>query len=243
MFFVITDLIDNRTIFRESEASLCLNAVRAMSVEAVLAIVKDLDLGPRLLPPPAPGAGGWDPLETANLCDFRTSPIAPLLHWLLTVQEPETPAVRRLSLRLGLDPDAYVRQVRPYLTSEQIRTLHRQGFTIGAHSRDHRRLQDLPREVVEQEIIESCRIVRDITGQTSVPFAFPYFGGGLDRTWLARIRQENDFIGLFFDTGGLVEEEPFIVNRVFAERVGRGQTLDEILRSEWSSRPAWRRTL
>ena len=27
----------------------------------------------------------------------------------------------------------------------------------------------------EREIIKSCRIVRDLTGQQSVPFAFPYF--------------------------------------------------------------------
>ena len=237
MFFVITDLVDNNKIFRESEASLCVNAILAMPMEAAQTLMDDV------MRREEAGGGDWRPLNAAGLGHHDATPIGPLLRWLLTIQEPETPTLRRLSHRLGLDPDAYVRQVRPYLTSDQIRTLHGQGFTIGAHSKDHRRLQDLPRKEVEREIIDSCRIVRDITGQASVPFAFPYSGGGLDREWLADLRRAHDFIGLFFDTGGLVEDEPFVVNRVFGERVGPNQTIDAILRAAWSSRPAWRRSL
>jgi len=119
--------------------------------------------------------------------------------------------------------------------------LHADGFTIGAHSCSHRRLQDLSRSDAEHEIVESCRIVRYITDQPNVPFAFPYFGGGLDRAWLARLREQHDFIGLFFDTDGVREDEPFVVQRVFGERFSRDRTLDAILRRAWAHPAAWRR--
>ena len=103
----------------------------------------------------------------------------------------------------------------------------------------HRWLQDLSPDEARHEIVESCRIVRDITGQSTVPFAFPYFGGGLARTWLADIRNTHDFVGLFFDTDGLREDAPFVVQRVFGERFGHDRTVDGILRRAWSRRPAW----
>ncbi|HUI59318.1 MAG TPA: hypothetical protein VLX90_03810, partial [Steroidobacteraceae bacterium] len=85
-----------------------------------------------------------------------------------------------------------------------------------------------------------CRIVREITGQSSVPFAFPYSGGGLDRAWLAGLRARHDFVGLLFDTGGVREDAPFVVQRVFGERFSRDRTLDAILRRAWADPAAWR---
>ena len=146
-----------------------------------------------------------------------------------------------LLARLGIDSRSYLQQVQPYLTSEQIRQLHADGFTIGAHSCSHPRLQDLARADAEREIVDSCRIIRDMTGQQSVPFAFPYFGGGLDRAWLAGLREQHDCIGLFFDTNGVCEDEPFVVQRVFGERFTRDRSLDAILRRAWANPAAWRR--
>jgi len=241
VFFVITDLIDNAAVFRETEASLCLEAVARLPTERVWAIMCELGLEGRLQAPP--DQAGSDmvraPLEVAGLDGRRDPRLRAALHWLLTVDAAEAGLLRQLAGRLGVDAEAYVRKARPYLTAQQIRQLHAQGFTIGAHSRSHRRLQDLPPEEAEQEIVESCRVIRDLTGQASVPFAFPYFGGDIDRAWLAGLRKKHDFIGLFFDTGGLREDEPFVVQRVFGERIGRARTLDGILRQAWASPAAW----
>jgi peptidoglycan/xylan/chitin deacetylase (PgdA/CDA1 family) len=242
VFFVITDLIDNRVIFRESAASLCIEAILQMPFGQVESITAELALGARL----RPTAGALpDPtglaLEVADLGPELDPRLVPLLRWLLQVPASEEGLVGRLLGRLGIDSQSYLRKAQPYLTSEQIWQLHADGFAIGAHSCSHRRLQDLPRAEAEQEIVESCRIVRDITGQTTVPFAFPYFGGGLDRTWLAQLREQHDFIGLFFDTDGLREDEPFVVQRIFGERFSRDGNLDAILRRAWARPSAWRR--
>jgi len=241
VFFVITDLLDNAVLFRESEASLCIDAVLRHSVAEVEAIMRDLGLQARLPPPPdrAPSGAMYPPLELAGLHRTASPTLLPLLHWLLTIDVSETATLRRLGARLGIDPQHYLQQAQPYLTTQQIRRLREDGFTIGAHGRSHRWLGSLSRADAEQEIVESCRIVRDLTGQASVPFAFPYFGGTLDRAWLAQLRRQHDVIGLFFDTDGLREDEPFVVQRVFGERFGPDRTLDAALRRAWARRPAW----
>ncbi len=241
VFFVITDLIDNRVIFRESAAALCIEALLQIPFEQVEAITAELALGARLRPTPGGASPTTLPLEVADLGPDVDPRLLPLLRWLLQLSASEERLVGGLLARLGVDSQSYLRNTQPYLTTQQIRQLHADGFVIGAHSCSHRRLQDLPRAEAEHEIVESCRIVRDITGQAAVPFAFPYFGGGLDRSWLARLRKQHEFIGLFFDTDGLREDEPFVVHRVFGERFSRERTLDAILRRAWARPSAWRR--
>jgi len=244
VFFVITDLIDNRVIFRESAASLCIQAILQMPFEQVESITAELALSAALRRTPdtvLPQAATL-PLEVADLGLELDPRLLPLLRWLLQVPASEEGLVGRLLARLGVDSQSYLRKTQPYLTTEQIRQLHADGFSIGAHSCSHRRLQDLPRAEAEHEIVESCRIVREITGQSTVPFAFPYFGGGLDRYWLAQLRNQHEFIGLFFDTDGLREDEPFVVQRIFGERFSHDRTLDAILRRAWARPSAWRRS-
>jgi peptidoglycan/xylan/chitin deacetylase (PgdA/CDA1 family) len=246
VFFVITDLIDNQLLFRESAASLCIEAIIRMPFDQVESMVTALGLGARLRPDP--GVSLAEPTTTrpfglAELDPHLDPRLLPLLHWLLELPASEESLAGGLLARLGIDPRSYLQQAQPYLTTEQLRALHADGFTIGAHSCSHRRLQDLSRADAEHEIVESCRIVGRITGQPSVPFAFPYFGGGLDRAWLARLREQHDCIGLFFDTNGVCEDEAFVVQRVFGERFTRDPNLDAILRRAWAHPGAWRRRL
>ena len=244
VFFVITDLIDNRVLFRESAASLCIEAVLRMPFDQVESIMAEFGLGALLRPNPRVSLSEptvTRPFGLAELDPNLDPRLLPLLHWLLQLPAREEPLAARLLARLGIDSRSYLQQVQPYLTSEQIRRIHADGFTIGAHSCSHRLLQDLSRPDAEHEIVESCRIVCEITGQPSVPFAFPYFGGGLDRAWLAGLRERHDSIGLFFDTNGVCEDEPFVVQRVFGERFTRDHSLDAILRRAWAHPAAWRR--
>jgi peptidoglycan/xylan/chitin deacetylase (PgdA/CDA1 family) len=243
-FFVITDLIDNTVIFRESAASLCIEKILQTPIERVETIIGELGLDARLQPP-APRF--WldptrPPLDIADLGQQPDARLRPLLHWLLTVEPTEAGLVDQLAACLGVDPHSYLLETKPYLSTQQIQQLKADGFTIGAHSCSHRRLQDLPLAAAEHEVVESCRVIHAITGQDSVPFAFPYYGAGLDRAWLGRLREQHDFIGLFFDTDGLREDDPIVVQRVFGERFGDDRTMDAILRRAWARRPAWRRS-
>jgi peptidoglycan/xylan/chitin deacetylase (PgdA/CDA1 family) len=243
VFFVITDFIDNRLLFRESAASLCIEALMRVPFEEVDTLLRDL--GREELLRPRADDFSWSRTSglPAVLADPAGDPdrrLVPLLRRLLQLPASEEPLLQALLARLAIDPRRYLQQAQPYLTTHQLRQLHADGFTIGAHSCSHRRLQELPRAEAEREIVESCRIVRDITGEASVPFAFPYYGGGLDRDWLAGLRRQHDFLGLFFDTQGLRADASFVVQRVFGERFNDERNLDAVLRRAWADPAAWR---
>ena len=243
VIFLITDLIDNKALFHENKAALCIDRVLASPVDVAEAIIAELGL--TVVRSPASshvlfGHVGKSALELAAV-ETADPRLWPLLDWLLTEAPARTEALDALCERLGVQPDAYLAAAQPYLNREQILALHADGFTIGAHSCTHRQLSDLSPDEAEREIVESCRAVQAITGQAKVPFAFPYFGGWLDRRWLADLRARHPVIGLFFDTDGLREDAPFIVQRVFGERFTRDGTLELILRRAWGRPEAWRR--
>ena len=232
IFFIITDLIDNRDAFFETRASLCVDAVLQRPIDEVEALFRDMGLQAKLRVAedtfrnavPAEMARQWMTFEPR---------VRPMVIWLLMTQTEDAELVDQLCQRLGVNVDRYVRLRKPYLSSEQILQLRSDGFTIGAHSCSHRRLQTLSGQEAEREIVESCRVIRDLTGQASVPFAFPYFGSGLDRQWLGELRQRYPFIGLFFDTQGLRRDSSFVVQRMFGERIDETGSLDRVLRRAW----------
>lgn len=112
VFFIITDLIDNAAVFRETEASLCIEAINRLPVEHVLAIAHDLGLDARLQAPPKWEASDIvrSPLENAGLDRSADPRLRAVLHWLLTVDAREIDLLRQLSSRLGVDPEDYVRR-------------------------------------------------------------------------------------------------------------------------------------
>jgi peptidoglycan/xylan/chitin deacetylase (PgdA/CDA1 family) len=239
IFFIITDLIDNRAVFLETQASLCADAILQHSPELVATIVSELGLVASISAALEQQNLQALPARTAELYDLFDPRLRPILVWLLTIRPSDVIPLTRLCDRLGIDVAKYVESAKPFLSTEQILQLRSDGFTIGAHSCTHPRLQELSLADAQREIIESCRVIHDLTGQQSVPFAFPYSGFGLDRNWLAELRRNYPFIGLFFDSRGFRRDAPHVVQRVFGERVEALGPLSKLLSRAWTRRLSW----
>lgn len=235
IFFVVTDFIDNRAVFLETTAALCVESILQHRPSEVAEIIRDLGLEAVLLIAESEHRGAV-PAQMAQQWQKFEPQVRPLIIWLLTIRPNEASLLDRLCRCLNVDGAVYVDKVKPYLTTEQILQLRSDGFAIGAHSCSHRLLQDLTLAEAEMEIVESCRIIHQLTGQASVPFAFPYFGAGVDRVWLAKLREHHPFIGLFFDTQGLRGDARFVVQRVFGERIEETGSIDRLLRRAWARR-------
>ncbi len=194
-FFLTTNLLDNRMLFYRNKVSLCIDAIlqRKNNPEQVIAYAGEYSNNPVV----SPGA---------------------VVDWLKSLRLPDEKIIDGMCELLGIDPVQFLKQTSPYLTSEQVRQLHDDGFTIGAHTMSHRKLGTLPPDEAEKEIVRSCEIIRQITGQASVPLSFPHSGAGLDRKMLMAIREKHPWIGLFFDTKGVRKDIPIVVNRIWAER-------------------------
>lgn len=195
-FFLTTGLIDNPTLFYRNKQSLCVERLVEPGFNLQSSILRDLPSTP----------------PSSTLPEF--------IAWIKNLRLPDEALIDETCERLEVDWRAFLVERQPYLTTTQIRQMHAEGFTMGAHTITHRKLIDLPIEEAETEIAESCRIVGEITGQQIIPFSFPHSAWGLDRRHLARIRDRHPEIGLLFDTKGLRRDADFIHNRVWAERRG-----------------------
>jgi peptidoglycan/xylan/chitin deacetylase (PgdA/CDA1 family) len=209
-FFLTTDFIDNRRMYYRNQVSLCLEKFISAGEAEQGAILEQVnaEFGVTII-----DGGGFEAWAKALIDEGQ---------------------VERLSRAVGVDIPAYLAHRQPYLTREQVRELLAQGFTIGAHSQRHIKLGRLSQERAAEEILESCLAIGRMTGNAGVPFSFPNSGDGLERDFLLRLRQEHRAVGLYFDTKGLRQDRPFIVNRIWAEspklNPGGNLALPDILR-------------
>ncbi len=212
-FFVATDWIDNQAMFYRNKVSLCIDHLRVHPED-----ISKLD--------------GIAP-KVASLDE--------VVPWLKELRLPDEIVIDDVCQRIGVDWQTFLDEKKPYLSTAQIQQMHAEGFTFGAHTKSHRKLIDLSEAEIEEEIVESCRKVQEITGQEIVPFSFPNSAFGVDRGLLFSIRIQKPFIGLLFDTKGVRKDENFIVNRVWAERPltleRRLHPLPEVLR--YAYQEAW----
>lgn len=209
-FFVTSGWLDNTRMFFRHKVSLCIEQMHTLERDAARMALTSLN----------------------NALDLRLGDAVAFERWILGLQAADEDVIDMAARMLGVDVKAYLKEHAPYLTREQVSQLHADGFTIGAQGVQHARLAELSAEQIEREIVDSARAVQTITGQERVPFSFPYSGAGISRAQLVDIRSRHPFIGLLYDTRGLREDVPFILNRI---RAGAGQGVEELLRGAYQA--------
>ena len=247
VFFVTTGFLDDQRRLFETSASLCLTRLAHMDAEAAARLVADLSLD---RPPAAGRQASNRTLALRRLPMLRLPQLASpaqreVALWLLGFEEDGAEEIERACALFGVDPAAYSRGRPLFMSSAQVQQLAAEGFTIGSHGLTHLPARRAGRERMEQEIVASCRVVRDLSGQKRVPYAFPYGGSEIERAEIAEILRRHEFIDLFFDTAGLRCDAPFVVNRVWGdpppEQGETGSNLPFLLCSAWAHRSAWSR--
>ena len=222
LFFVSTDFLDNAVMFYRHKVSLCIDRLNEASFEQRRRVLQEC------------GRSGFDEFVS----------------WIKRLRLSDEARIDGICELCGVDVTNFLTTRRPYMTQAQVQQLCADGFAIGAHTRRHPYLAELdsPQEIRE-EIVQSCRFVRELTGAERVPFAFPFSGDGVERALLRSILADYRFIGPFFDTHGIMPTEPFIYNRILADephlgaealiRKAYGAEAGRLLRKRTSSQPAW----
>lgn len=199
IFFLATDWIDNRSMYYRGKMSLILEKLTSLDPASQ---TENLDLLATCYSMPTS--------SPYNLANFSS--------WLLRHQQNDEPLIDQICETLELDISGYLHSRQPFLTHTQICEMQAEGFVFGAHTRRHPKLNTISQEAQATEIIESCRIVCEITGQDQVPFAFPFSGNGVDRDFLEKLRAKHSHIGLIFDTQKLRRDRSFIFHRIWADK-------------------------
>jgi peptidoglycan/xylan/chitin deacetylase (PgdA/CDA1 family) len=105
---------------------------------------------------------------------------------------------------LGYDFSFYVASVRPYLTSDEIRRLMKEGFAFGAHSVDHPRYTELSLEEQWAQTSESLNFISARFNYDCRTFAFPYTENGISPEFYRRAFSSNT-IQATFGIGSFIE--------------------------------------
>jgi peptidoglycan/xylan/chitin deacetylase (PgdA/CDA1 family) len=197
-FFVTKAFVDNRNMFYRHKVSLCIERLLGLAAHEERGMLCTLNA--------KFGLGEMDAKALAK--------------WLLSLKGAEEGTIDRVCRLLAVDVGAELAR-RPYMTADEIRQLHADGFTIGGHSVSHRHLADLAEDEVESEIVESCRFVRELTGAERLPFAFPFTADGISRALLRRVADRYPWIPMMFGTNGVERDEPFLINRIAADQPPR----------------------
>lgn len=119
IFFIITDLIDNRSVFFETRVSLCADALLKCSIDEVKALVQDLGLETRLRVAEDTFSNTVPRGMTRHWRKFERH-VRPILIWLLMTEPRDAELLDQLCRRLHVDIDAYVERQRPYLSTKEI---------------------------------------------------------------------------------------------------------------------------
>lgn len=122
---------------------------------------------------------------------------------ILSIRYAQKSLVRSLAEVFDVDFDQYVREMRPYLSSEQIATMLHRGFSIGAHSHDHPLYADLALSHQLEQTRMSVQLLQTRFGVNPRAFAFPHNDRGVAHEFFTKVFSE-PMLDVSFGTAGLV---------------------------------------
>jgi peptidoglycan/xylan/chitin deacetylase (PgdA/CDA1 family) len=122
---------------------------------------------------------------------------------ILTISYKEEHKLDELAYQNDIDFDNYLKENKPYLTTEQIKDLIAQGFTFGAHSKNHPLYKELSLEEQIRQTKESIEIVVNGFDLPYKVFSFPFTDDGVTISFFDEIAKETD---LTFGCAGLKED-------------------------------------
>ncbi|MCK5344390.1 MAG: polysaccharide deacetylase family protein, partial [Candidatus Heimdallarchaeota archaeon] len=194
-FFITTDFIDNKVLFSANLKSMVVEKARKIKDSEFVPIRKKVE----------------------EFFNQKIESKQDLIKTIKKIGRNDHQGLSFVSGVMGIDGKEFIKENHLYLTKEQIIKMHSEGFTIGSHTCSHQKLGLIDEKMMEEEISASTKIIQEITGQRSVPFAFPNSGYDVSRKKLEEIRSDNPEIGLIFDSKGFNQDAAFIVNRVWGE--------------------------
>lgn len=126
---------------------------------------------------------------------------------LLSVSYENRDILDQIAETIGVDFGSYLRTKQPYLSSEDIISLHADGFSFGAHSADHPLYCHLSLDEQVRQTAESASFLTELLGKTCQSFSFPFTDDRVNRSFFDRIFAEKEpIVSVSFAGAGLKNE-------------------------------------
>ncbi|RYY71308.1 MAG: hypothetical protein EOO13_03625 [Chitinophagaceae bacterium] len=115
---------------------------------------------------------------------------------LKKVNQNNAGILNNIAEQIGYSFQDFLDIQKPFLTTSQLRELHDQGFTIGAHSMNHPYYKLLTVEEQVKQTLDSCDYVKQLLNTDLCHFSFPHSDEPILQETIDRINQQNN--GLLF---------------------------------------------
>jgi len=148
VFFLNTDFIDNKALFHENKASI---------------IVYFLKQKPHLLNKIKSFRNDFSGMHRDNIIDK-----------ILHIKYKERHFLDQIGDHLGIDFEEFLKNYKPYLNHQQIKSMIERGFYFGAHSKDHPNYSELELKEQINQTLESIKSIKEQFNLSYASFAFPY---------------------------------------------------------------------
>jgi peptidoglycan/xylan/chitin deacetylase (PgdA/CDA1 family) len=169
-------------------------------------------------------------IESLQTSNHSKATLDQLCAYLQTDEASIIPAIRKITYTtrgqadeiaalLGISFTQYLSEIKPFLTSEEVRILLQQGFAIGGHSIDHPYYSQL---TLEEQLFQTRQSVDFLVQQFQLPyraFAFPHTDAGVSRIFFNTLLEGPDPLDVIFGTGNQRRDfNPKILHRFNCER-------------------------
>jgi peptidoglycan/xylan/chitin deacetylase (PgdA/CDA1 family) len=149
IFFITPAFIDNKKLFIRNKTSLLIH-------ELINSKNKDL-------------------LKIYNQhLNIAHASINSTIKTLKGIKRNDSTILDELAIKTGFCFDDYLKEKQPFLSTDQVLSLHKKGFSIGGHSMTHPYYEQLTLAEQIEQTINSCRYVQELTGNTNEYFSFPF---------------------------------------------------------------------
>lgn len=199
VFFLNSAFIDNKELFYQFKISLLIEALEKHNYSpAVLAEVR------RILQEPA------------------GSPLDALIKHVRQIKYADRGLCDKLAKVMEISFQEYLESVRPFMNSDEIQSLAKQGFSLGGHSIDHPFYPPLSLEEQLRQTTNSVNYVASRFNLDYKVFAFPHYDSGVSKTFFDTLLSgPKPQIDLIFGTANHKQDiSPRIFHRFNCERPG-----------------------
>jgi peptidoglycan/xylan/chitin deacetylase (PgdA/CDA1 family) len=197
IFFINPAFIDNRELFYRSKISLLIEEVLKLTEKNI----------------------NWTSIN--SVCNSKLIQTKDgLIQFIKSITNANKEVLDDLAALLSVSFTNYLQTVKPFLSTEQLNDLSKQGFSIGAHSWDHPYYHLLSVDEQLKQTVSSGNYVTKEFQQPHKLFSFPHEDTSLSQLFFDRLKQEWDADILFGIQNQKLEQQNKTLHRFNAERPG-----------------------
>ena len=174
-FFVNTEFVDNKALFYRYKVSLILEEIKSN---------KDL-----LIP-------------IAELLATKSTDLNSISKALLQLNYQSIDLIDSIATKIELSFEDYLKENKPYLTTEQIKDMINRGFSIGSHSVNHPFFKEITLDEQKKQLTESFQFLAKKFDIKHKYFSFPFSDEGVSLDFFEWLYNDEK-CDLTFGTSGL----------------------------------------